>query len=74
MSDNHEKAVDFLEKQAEAQSWADEELVEILVDWHKYAHGIGKIGYCNNDKCQAALDEIKARILKKPFQPITEHK
>ena len=44
----------------------DKEFVEILVDWHKYAHGGGMIGACNNDKCQAALAEIKTRILRRP--------
>jgi len=48
-----------------SKEWSDKELIEILVDWHRYAHGLGKIGYCNNDKCQGALEQIKARILQK---------
>ena len=45
-----------------SKEWSDKELIEILVDWHKYAHGIGEIGYCYDDKCQVALVQIKARI------------
>lgn len=43
-------------------AWSDEELIGILGDWHRYAHGGNMIGACNNEKCQAALAEIKARI------------
>lgn len=54
------------------KEWSTEELVEILVDWHRYAHGGGMIGACNNDKCQAALKEIKKRILAQA-EPSEEH-
>ena len=41
-------------------NWTDEELVKILDDWFKGAHG--RSGICVDEKCKQALNQIKDYI------------